>query len=98
MWTSVKAKAAATRVVAYTDEIPGEMILVRRKLPKRERAALKKAVLSLNDAAAVLSQISQGELTVTGVFDASARDLNGVAKVVMAVRQKRVPKAKRLPN
>jgi phosphonate transport system substrate-binding protein len=84
-WPDERAKAAATRVLAYTPPIPGEMLVVKRALDKPTKDALRKAVLALNDASGILAQISQGELTVTAFVPATEKDLEAVHDAIVRV-------------
>lgn len=88
VWPSDRDKAAATRIVAYTVPIPGEMIVVRRSLDDKTKQAVRQALLSLNDAAGILAQISVGELPVTAFTPATERDLVAVQDVVKKVSRK----------
>jgi len=84
VWASTQAKAIATKILGYTDEIPAEMILVKRSLDPGTKAAIRKAALKVNQS--MLDQISQGELTVTGIFKAEEKDLDKVEAVLKKVR------------
>jgi len=87
VWKTIRAKATATRILGYTDEIPAEMIVVRRSLSNKLKNAIRKALLSVNES--MLDQISQGELTVTGLYKASAKDLQPIKKVIAKVDRAR---------
>jgi phosphonate transport system substrate-binding protein len=87
-WATDREKATATRIIAYTAPIPGEMIVVRRDLDPKTKQAIRQALLSLNDAAGILAQISQGELPVTAFTAATEKDLVAVQDVVKKVSKK----------
>ncbi|MBI3180283.1 MAG: PhnD/SsuA/transferrin family substrate-binding protein, partial [Deltaproteobacteria bacterium] len=91
VWPTEPAKAAATRVLTYTREIPSEMIVVRRSMEPNAKQKLVKAVLSLNEAPGILAQISQGETTVTAVVPAVAADLNALTDTLRRVGVARAP-------
>ncbi len=84
-WPIEKDKAAATRIIGYTVPIPGDMILVRRGLDPKTKQAIRQALLSLNDSAGILAQISQGELTVTGFSAPNEADLKAVEETIAKV-------------
>ena len=84
-WSSVRGKAKNTRILTYTDEIPSELIIVRKNLDPELKKKLKKALLDANKAEGILMQISQGELTVSAILEADPQHLDAVAKIVEAV-------------
>lgn len=84
-WFDERAKATSTRILSYTSEIPAEMIVVRRGLEPAIKKKLIKAILSIGESASLLSEISQGEKSVTGVVAASETDLNAVREVAARV-------------
>lgn len=66
VWKSAEDKTKHTRLLGFTEQIPSEMIMVRRNLPQ----ALKDRLLNLVSEAAlrgdILAEISQGEPQITG--------------------------------
>lgn len=88
VWHSQRAKARHTRVLAYTPQIPGEMIIVKRSLAPDLKAAMRKAVLAAGAQAGILSQISEGERAVTGFVASSEADLKAVDEVIKRVAGK----------
>ena len=66
VWKSADEKTKYTRLLGFTEQIPSEMIMVRRDLPQ----ALKDRFLTLIVEAAgrmdILAEISQGEPQITG--------------------------------
>ncbi|MFC1610933.1 PhnD/SsuA/transferrin family substrate-binding protein [Myxococcota bacterium] len=89
VYPTARAKAAGTRILSYTSDIPGEMILIKRSLDSGTKNRLKEAILALNDAQGILGQISQGETTVTAVLTATQTDLDAVADAVARVTHKK---------
>ena len=84
-----RAKANGTRILSYTTEIPGEMIVVKRSLDAGTKKKLREAILALNDETGILTQISQGETTtVSAVVAATKADLNAVATAIERVAKK----------
>ena len=66
VWKSADDKSKYTRLLGFTEQIPSEMVMVRRDLPQ----ALKDRFLNLIVEAAsrgdILAEISQGEPQITG--------------------------------
>jgi phosphate/phosphite/phosphonate ABC transporter binding protein len=84
-----RAKADGTRILSYTADIPGEMIVVKRGLDAATKKMLREAILALNDETGILTQISQGETTtVSAVVAATETDLNAVATAIERVAKK----------
>ncbi len=88
VWSNQRGKAIATVVLDYTEEIPAEMIIVRRGLDAKTKADLRKALLGLNENTGIMTQISRGELPLTAVAEASDADLAPVAKAIKYVASK----------
>ena len=89
-WSSPRAKNAGTRVLTYTADIPGEMIVVRRGLDAATKKKLAAAILALNNETGILTQISQGETTtVSAVVAATTADLNAVSTAIERVAKKK---------
>lgn len=87
-WPRPRAKALATHVVAYTPDIPAEMIIVKRSLDPAIKRALRQALLKVNEQEALLEQISQGEPRISAMAPANDKDLAPVAEVSAFVRQR----------
>lgn len=85
-WSSRRDKVKQTRILAYTEEIPAEMILVRRSLKGAVRTALRDAMLGASESTTLLRQISEGELSITALTEASDHNLRPIVKVVKQVR------------
>ncbi len=85
-WPDERAKNNGTRILSYTAEIPGELILVKRALPAELKKKLAAAVLAVNKAEGILAQISQGETSVTAFVASQPQDLAAVATVIDRVK------------
>ncbi len=84
-WRDSEQRDKETVVLARTEKIPAELILVRRDLPVRERAALRRALLVSSKAAAILGRIS-GTRPITKVRRANEQTLSGVRRIYRNVR------------
>ncbi len=89
-WRDHREKVKKTRILAYTAEIPAEMILVRRTLKKEIRQVLRSAMLRANERTTLLRQISEGELSITALTQASESDLQPIAAVIERVSAARL--------
>jgi phosphate/phosphite/phosphonate ABC transporter binding protein len=87
-WKNTRGKAIATRVLEYTEEIPAEMIAVKRSLDPAVKEQLRQALLALNENQSILVQISQNELPITAMAKASDENLKRVAEVQALVDSK----------
>jgi len=85
-WPEDRQKGFATRILAYTSEIPAEMIVVKRTLPAETKKKLAAALLSVSEMSGILAQISQGEKSVTGVVKASEADLEALNTAMTRVQ------------
>ena len=83
VYATERAKARATRILSYTADIPGEMIVVKRSLDPGTKEKLAEAILALNEETGILTQISQGETTtVSAVVAATPADLDAVSAAI----------------
>jgi len=90
VYSADRAKAKGTRILSYTADIPGEMIVVKRSLDAATKKKLREAILALNDETGILTQISQGETTsVSAVVAATKDDLDAVATAIRRVAKKK---------
>ncbi|MBT6433462.1 MAG: phosphate/phosphite/phosphonate ABC transporter substrate-binding protein [Deltaproteobacteria bacterium] len=87
VWTRTAEKHRATRILAYTPPIPGEMIMVRKNLPPAIKAALKKSLLQAAMRVGLLQQISENELPISDIVEAVSTDLNAIGAVLEQVEQ-----------
>ncbi|MBI5510529.1 MAG: phosphate/phosphite/phosphonate ABC transporter substrate-binding protein [Deltaproteobacteria bacterium] len=78
VWGEERIKGAATRILAYTAEIPAEMIVVKKSLSPEVKKRLAAAILAIPEAQGILAQISQGEKSVTGFVKATDADLDAI--------------------
>ena len=60
VWPQERDKAAATRVLTYTNEIPAEMIVIKRSLDPELKKRIAAALVGIGDSQSMLAQISQG--------------------------------------
>lgn len=86
-WKRPRLKKRHTRVLGYTREIPAEMLIVRRDLDDKVKSALRKTLLKAAQERTLLNQISAAELPITGIVEASDKDLESVAKVAADVEK-----------
>lgn len=87
-WPDEPTKAGASRIVAYTHSIPGEMVVVKRSLDAAKKQALRKGIIAATNSTGLLAQISQGEAPITGFLDASDADLDSILAVIKSVEQR----------
>ncbi len=87
VWARSVEKHRATRILAYTPPIPGEMIMVRKNLPPATKEALKKSLLQAAQRVGLLQQISESELPISNIVEAEITDLNAVGDVLKQVEQ-----------
>lgn len=87
LWPTDGDKAAATRLLAYTPEIPSEAIVAKRSLDPKVKEAMRKALVAATREAGILGQISEGEKTITAVVPASDADLEQVGRAMARLRE-----------
>ncbi|MEM6730172.1 MAG: hypothetical protein AAF658_01375, partial [Myxococcota bacterium] len=78
-------KNGATNLIGLTDDIPTEMVFLRRDLPDRKRARLRAALLSIGEREFVVKSMSRSETEITGVAPADPRALERVSKVLQGI-------------
>jgi phosphonate transport system substrate-binding protein len=83
-----KEKGTSTRILGYTAQIPPELIVVKRSLDAKIKAQLRASLLKVADAEGILSQMSEGELAITGIIEANEKDLLEIGRVVADVTAK----------
>jgi phosphate/phosphite/phosphonate ABC transporter binding protein len=88
VWKNAKEKGEASRILGYTAQIPPELIVVKKSLDPKVKSALKKSLAKVNGAEGILSQMSEGELTITSIVEAGDKDLAEVGRVVSEVAAK----------
>lgn len=71
-----------TTIIAFTNKIPGDPILVRKKLPSRLKSLLRRAFLSANEHRSMLKKISKRETLITGFRKASAVDYEQIRRAL----------------
>ncbi|MEK7705316.1 MAG: PhnD/SsuA/transferrin family substrate-binding protein, partial [Myxococcota bacterium] len=87
VWPSDADKAASTRLLAYTAEIPSEAIVARRSLDAKVKEAMRRALIATTREAGILGQISEGEKSVTAIVAASDADLAAVGRAMARLRE-----------
>ncbi len=87
-WKTQKQKTQATRILAYTADIPAELIMIKRTLPDATKKAIRKALTSTEGRNGLLTQISQEEPPISAIVSASEKELASVQEVVKQVRAK----------
>ncbi len=87
VWARSVEKHRATRILAYTPPIPGEMIMVRKNLAPAIKEALKKSLLQAAQRVGLLQQISESELPISNIVEAEITDLNAIGAVLKQVEQ-----------
>lgn len=87
VWTRSIEKHRATRILAYTPPIPGEMIMVRKNLAPAIKEALKKSLLQAARRVGLLQQISASELPISNIVEAEITDLTSIGAVLEQVEQ-----------
>lgn len=88
-WSSQQKKVSATRILAYTADIPAEMIMVKRSLPEATKVAIRSALAQTAKRGGILTQISQGEPPISAIVAATEEALQSVSAVVEQVRNSR---------
>ncbi len=84
-WGNDAARDRETLVIARTETIPADMIVVRRDLPERVKKRLRRVINSAEVERVVLGQISIGETEITGIGKASDKSLVGVGRLLKRV-------------
>jgi phosphonate transport system substrate-binding protein len=87
-WKTQQQKTKATRILAYTADIPAEMIMIKRNLPDATKAAIRAALTNNDDREGILARISQQEPPISAIVAATEQDLKSVQKVIQQVRAK----------
>ncbi len=77
-----KEREKRTTIIAFTNEIPGDPVLVRKKLPSRLKSTLRRAFLSANEHRSMLKKISERETVITGFREASAVDFEMIRQAL----------------
>lgn len=86
-WSRAQEETRATRILAYTPPIPGEMIMVRKDLPAETKAALKRALIVASARVGLLQKISENELPISNIVEARLSDLNVIGPVLEQVEK-----------
>ena len=84
-WTSPLEKARATRIIAYTADIPAEMIMVKRTLSEEQKRLMREALVQAPAQGGILSRISQGEAPISAITAANDANLETIRSVVKQV-------------
>jgi phosphonate transport system substrate-binding protein len=79
-------KDAKTVVLAYTDEIPSEPIIVKKSLPPELKEKIRKAFLDLKAEKGLLKKISEGETEITGFEPVSEADYKGLDEALAQIK------------
>ena len=87
-WKTQQQKTKATRILAYTADIPAEMIMMKRDLPDATKSAIRNALTQTDDRKGILARISQQEPPISAIVAATEKELESVQKVVEQVRKK----------
>jgi phosphonate transport system substrate-binding protein len=87
-WKTQQQKTKATRILAYTADIPAELIMIKRSLPEATKKAIRNALTKTGDRNGILTQISKQEPPISAIVEASEKELESVQKVVKQVRSR----------
>ena len=85
VWKDTAARAEATNIIAYTEDIPAEAVLVKRSLAKKVKRNLRKAFMRINKEGGILNQISENEKQISAFVAAADKNIAGLSKVIREV-------------
>ena len=85
VWKDSSARAEATNIIAYTEDIPAEAVLVKRSLTKKIKRNLRKAFMRINKEGGILNQISENEKQISAFVAAADKNIAGLSKVIREV-------------
>ncbi len=88
-WASPLEKTKATRIIAYTADIPAEMIMVKRSLSDEQKRLMREALTKAPAQGGILSRISRGEAPISGIVAANDTNLDPIKSVVQQVEGKK---------
>ena len=84
-WHSDRDKARATRIISYTDDIPAEMIMVKRTLSSEQKQLMREALTLAQTHGGILRQISRDEAPISGIVAADESNLAPIRAVLERV-------------
>ena len=88
-WASPLEKTKATRIIAYTADIPAEMIMVKRSLSDEQKRLMREALTEAPAQGGILSRISRGEAPISGIVAANDTNLEPIKSVIQQVEGKK---------
>lgn len=83
-----------THIVAYTDRIPADPILVRKSMDEKIKQALQEAILKVNQNKEVMIELSKVDEWLTGFVKASAPDYEGLVEFYSLLKSYEKPEEK----
>lgn len=89
-----EARIDDTHIVANTERIPADPILVRKSLDEKIKKALQEAILKVNQNEEVMTNLSQMDEWLTGFAKADASDYEKLVEFYLLMKSYEKPKEK----
>jgi phosphonate transport system substrate-binding protein len=85
VWKDNSTRSEVTKIIAYTEDIPAEAVLVKRSLAKKLKRNLRKTFIRMNKEGGILNQISENEKQISAFVAAADKNIAGLSKVIREV-------------